>query len=155
MAAPSYLLDTNILLRLSLPGGPDDEVVVSAVGRLVAEEATLFYTLQNAAEFWNVCTRPRERNGLGLTLSETDRRLQLIERQFQLLPEVEATYAQWRRIVTECGVSGVQVHDARLAAAMNVNHVTHLLTLNPRDFNRFTGMTPVHPTDLRPSNTQQ
>lgn len=148
MAAPPYLLDTNILLRLSLPGGPYDEVVVSAVGRLVAEGATLFYTLQNAAEFWNVCTRPRERNGLGLTLGETDRRLHLIEQQFQFLPETEATYAQWRRIVVECGVSGVQVHDARLAAVMNLNHVSHVLTLNPRDFERFTGLTPVHPHDL-------
>lgn len=148
MAAPAYLLDTNILLRLSLPGGPYDEVVVSAVGRLVAEGATLFYTLQNAAEFWNVCTRPRERNGLGLTLGETDRRLHLIEQQFQFLPETEATYAQWRRIVVECGVSGVQVHDARLAAVMNLNHISHVLTLNPRDFERFTGLTPVHPHDL-------
>lgn len=148
MAAPAYLLDTHILLRLSLPGGPYDEVVVSAVGRLVAEEATLFYTLQNAAEFWNVCTRPRERNGLGLSLRETSRRLQLIEQQFLFLPETEATYAQWRRIVMECGVSGVQVHDARLAAVMCVNNLSHLLTLNPRDFQRFTGITPVHPDNL-------
>ena len=59
-------LDTNILLRLSLSGGPYDEMVVSAVGRLVAAGATLFYTFQNAAEFWNVYTRPRERNGLGV-----------------------------------------------------------------------------------------
>jgi predicted nucleic acid-binding protein len=153
MAAPAYLLDTNILLRLSLPGGPYDARVVSAVERLVAEEATLFYTLQNAAEFWNVCTRPRERNGLGLTLPETDRRLQLIEEQFLFLPETEATYAQWRRIVMECGVSGVQVHDARLAAVMNVNNVSHLLTLNPQDFKRFTGLTPIHPDDLQPRAT--
>ena len=153
MAAPAYLLDTNILLRLSLPGGPYDEVVVSAVGRLVAEEATLFHTLQNAAEFWNVCTRPRERNGLGLPLREADRRLQLIEQQFLFLPETEATYARWRRIVMECGVSGVQVHDARLAAVMNVNNVSHLLTLNPRDFERFTGLTPIHPGDMQPRAT--
>ena len=86
MAAPAYLLDTNILLRLSLPGGPYDDVVVSAVGRLVAEGATLFYTLQNAAEFWSVCTRPSERNGLGLPPRETDRRLRLIEQQFLFLP---------------------------------------------------------------------
>jgi hypothetical protein len=66
--APAYLLDTNILLRLSLAGGPYDEVVVAAVERLVAEHATLFYTLQYAAEFWNVCTRPRAVNGLGLSL---------------------------------------------------------------------------------------
>jgi hypothetical protein len=114
MAAPAYLLDTSILLRLSLSGGPYDEMVVSAVGRLVAAGATLFYTLQNAAEFWNVCTRPRERNGLGLPIREADRRLQLIEQQFSLLSETEAAYAQWRQIVMECGVSGVQVHDARL-----------------------------------------
>ena len=153
MAAPAYLLDTHILLRLSLPGGPYDEVVVAAVGRLLAEEATLFHTLQNAAEFWNVCTRPRERNGLGLPLREADRRLQLIEQQFLFSPETEATYARWRRIVMECGVSGVQVHDARLAAVMNVNNVSHLLTLNPRDFERFTGLTPIHPGDMQPRAT--
>ena len=149
MAAPAYLLDTNVLLRLALPGGPYDEVVVSAVGRLVAEGTTLYYTLQNAAEFWNVSTRPRDRNGLGLTPQETDRRLQLIERQFLLLPENEATYARWRRMVIESGVSGVQVHDARLAALMSVSNVTYLLTLNPRDFERFSGLTPVHPKDLQ------
>ena len=153
MAPPAYLLDTNILLRLSLPGGPYDEVVVSAVGRLSAEEGALFYTLQNAAEFWNLCTRPRKRNGLGLSLRETDRRLQLIEEQFLFLPETEATYARWRRIVMEFGVSGVQVHDARLAAVMIVNNITHLLTLNPQDFKRFSGLTPVHPGDIQPSAT--
>ncbi len=55
----------------------------------------------------------------------------------------------------ECGVSGVQVHDARLAAVMNVNNVSHLLTLNSKDFERFTGITPIHPDDLRPRDTQQ
>ena len=149
MAAPAYLLDTNVLLRLALPGGPYDEVVVSAVGRLVAEGTTLYYTLQNAAEFWNVSTRPRDRNGLGLTPQETDRRLQLIERQFLLLPDNEATYARWRRMVIESGVSGVQVHDARLAALMSVSNVTYLLTLNPRDFARFTGLTATHPKDVQ------
>jgi predicted nucleic acid-binding protein len=53
----------------------------------------------------------------------------------------------------ECGVSGVQVHDARLAAVMNVNNVSHLLTLNPRDFERFTGLTPIHPGDMQPRAT--
>ncbi len=34
-------------------------------------------------------------------------------------------------------VMGVQVHDARLVAAMQVNQMTHLLTLNPRDSARY------------------
>lgn len=149
MATHAYLLDTNILLRLALPGGPFDEVVVSAVRRLVAEGTPLYYTLQNAAEFWNVSTRPRDRNGFGLTPKETDRRLRVIERQFLLLPEPEAVYARWRQVVVEADVSGVQVHDARLAAVMSVSNVSHLLTLNPRDFERFAGLTPVHPKDLQ------
>ena len=58
MAAPAYLLDTNILLRLSLPGGPYDEVVVSAVGRLVAEEAT-FSTRFKTRRSFGTCARAR------------------------------------------------------------------------------------------------
>ena len=43
---------------------------------------------------------------------------------------------------------GVQVHDARLAAAMYVHGVAHILTLNVADFSRFSGLTPVHPNQL-------
>jgi len=82
------------------------------------------------------------------TVVEADRRLRAVERQFSFLPENRAVYPEWRRIVTECRVSGVQVHDARLAAVMAVNNVSHLLTLNPRDFGRYTGLTAVHPQDL-------
>ena len=34
-------------------------------------------------------------------------------------------------------VSGVQVHDARLVAAMIVHDVTHILTFNTQDFTRY------------------
>jgi hypothetical protein len=40
------------------------------------------------------------------------------------------------------------VHDARLVAAMHVHGVTHLLTLNVRDFARYPGITVVHPQTL-------
>jgi predicted nucleic acid-binding protein len=45
-------------------------------------------------------------------------------------------------------VMGVQVHDARLAAAMRVHRVSHILTLNVTDFERFSGLTAVHPSSL-------
>jgi len=38
--------------------------------------------------------------------------------------------------------------DARLAAAMNVHDVRHILTLNPSDFSRFDGVTVLHPAKL-------
>jgi predicted nucleic acid-binding protein len=46
------------------------------------------------------------------------------------------------------GVSGVQVYDARLAAAMIVHNVTHILTFNTSDFARYApeGIVAVDPT---------
>lgn len=92
---------------------------------------------QNVAEFWNTCTRPASaRGGFGLTVSEADRRLRILERLFPILPESPAAYAQWRALVVSHGVMGVQAHDARLALMM-VHGLTHLLTLNPSDFGRY------------------
>jgi predicted nucleic acid-binding protein len=45
-------------------------------------------------------------------------------------------------------VSGAQVHDARLVAAMRVHGVKRILTFNTRDFTRFTGIEAIHPADL-------
>lgn len=108
----------------------------------------LGYTLQNLAEFWNVSTRPRERNGFGLTVDETETNAQQIERSFTLLADNEAVYREWRRLVVQYRVSGVQVHDARLAAAMYAHGLTHILTFNTPDFSRFVGITAIHPTGV-------
>jgi len=145
MAIVSCLVDTNILLRILRRSDPEHMLVDTALARLAGQGTTLFYAHQNIAELWNAMTRPVARNGLGLTVADADRFVQAIESGMSLLPDNEAVYREWRRIVVQYGVSGVQVHDARLAAAMYVHHVDHLLTLNVADFSRFTGLTAVHP----------
>jgi predicted nucleic acid-binding protein len=90
-------------------------------------------------------TRPAARNGFGLTPAEAEREVRVIEAGMSLLPDNEATYREWRKIVVQHSVSGVQVYDARLAAAMFVHGVKHLLTLNVMDFSRYSGLTPLHP----------
>ena len=110
--------------------------------------AVLYYTHQNIAEFWNVATRPADRNGFGLTAADADQQVRTIEKGMALLADNEATYHEWRRLVVAHSVSGVKVHDARLAAAMKVHGVTHLLTLNPDDFKRYPHITAVHPGSL-------
>ena len=145
MAIVSCLVDTNILLRISRRSDPQHMLVDAALARLAGQGTTLFYAHQNIAELWNAMTRPVARNGLGLTVADADLVVQAIESGMSLLPDNEAVYREWRRIVVQYGVSGVQVHDARLAAAMYVHHVDHLLTLNVADFSRFTGLTAVHP----------
>ncbi len=148
MAIASCLVDTNILLRATRRSDPQHKLVDSSLARLASDGTTLYYTHQNIAELWNAMTRPVDRNGLGLTVGEADREVRSIEAGMRLLPDSEAVYREWRRLVVLYSVSGVQVHDARLAAAMNVHGVSHVLTLNVADFSRFAGLSPLHPNSL-------
>lgn len=142
---PRYLVDTNILLRLSKEDDPHYAVVQSATQVLIKSRAHLCYAAQNISEFWNVCTRPARHNGFGLSIEETDARVNAIERIMTLLPDNEQVYWVWRDLVVGNSVRGVQVHDARLAAAMQVHAVSHILTLNQPDFARYTNIKVVHP----------
>ena len=146
----AYLIDTNILLRLSRQGDPHHHPVEAALGVLDKQDAELYFSLQNIAEFWNVCTRPVGRNGYGLSIDETRERVEFIERTMTLLPDNDHVYSCWRRLVVAHNVRGVQVHDARLAALMEVYGITHILTLNRPDFTRYSHVQVVHPSQVLP-----
>ena len=93
-------------------------------------------------------TRPVVRNGFGLTVTEAEREVRLIEAGMTFMPDSEAVYREWRRIAVQYGISGIQVHDARLAASMYVHGLKHILTLNGTDFSGFSGLAALHPTSL-------
>ena len=149
----TVLLDTNILLRLLEPKDPEYALVREAVKTLSTRGETLCFTSQNLVEFWNVCTRPSAQNGLSLTPAQTDERARLLESRFGLLPDNERVHTEWRRLVLTHSVAGVQVHDARLVAAMLAHGIPQLLTLNDRDFARYAGISIVHPRELAPAST--
>ena len=136
-AGSRCLADSNIMLRLTKRDHAEYSLVRQAVSSLRQDGVILAYALQNVAEFWNVSTRPKERNGFGLTLEETDGNAREIERAFLFLPDVRTVYSEWRRLVMQHRIVGVQVHDARLAAAMYAHDIRHILTFNVSDFSRF------------------
>ncbi len=143
-----YVIDTNILLRFVKHDDLDYALVRSAIERLWVAGDDLFYTSQNLAEFWNTCTRPVEKNGYGLTIAEADTRARLIEKYFGLLDGGRAAHFEWRRLIVENAVLGVQVHDARLVATMRVHGIRHILTFNGRDFARYNGIEAISPSVL-------
>ena len=100
---------------------------------------------QIIAEFWCVATRPAANNGLGFTLAQTLAEVTKIEAFLELLPDTPSLYPEWRRLVVAHGVRGVQVHDARIAASMNVHGLRRVLTFNGADFVRF-GVEVLHPS---------
>jgi predicted nucleic acid-binding protein len=144
-----YLADTNILLRFLLRNDPAYPSIRHAVRTLKARGEQIVTTPQNMAEFWNVCTRPiTARGGLGLSVEATEMRLRLLERHFPVLPDSPSVYEKWKELVLAHKVIGVNVHDARLVAAMLVHGVTDILTANVKDLSRYPGVTAVAPTKI-------
>jgi predicted nucleic acid-binding protein len=61
----SVLADTNILLRIAQRNHSQYDAAIGSLERLLEHGATVYFTLQNIAEFWNVATRPVRSNGFG------------------------------------------------------------------------------------------
>src|ERR1700692_1763412 len=121
--ADACLLDSNILLRIRKSDDPQQAAIGGALHALVGQRVRLCYTSQTLAEFWNASTRPLDKNGFGLNVSETDRLARVIERDFEFLPDSRVIHDRWRSLLVAHSIQGVQVHDPRLAAGMYVNWV--------------------------------
>jgi predicted nucleic acid-binding protein len=107
------LVDTNILLRSAQPSHPSYSQATLAVSGLMRRNDELFFCSQNIAEFWNVATRPVDRNGLGLSLDEVLREVRSIEDLFTLVPDISAVYTVWKRLVEEQRVQGASKYTTR------------------------------------------
>lgn len=141
------LVDTNILVRSAQPNAPEYPAVTTAVVQLLRRGAPLFVTPQNLIEFWSAATRPPAVNGLGMSPAEVLAEVERIVGIFDLLPDTADIFPEWLALVSGHGVSGRQVHDARLAAVMRVHQIPNLLTLNPGDFRRY-GIAIITPSDV-------
>lgn len=122
------LVDTNVLIRSVQRSHPACRVARRALIALYRDGHELFLTTQNVAEFWNVCTRPIEVNGLGLSIEEADRYTRQIERLFDILADSIAAFEFWRKLVVDHAVRGIKVHDARLVAVMGTNDIQRIVT---------------------------
>ena len=145
----AYLLDTNILLRTLVTDDPNYQLTQEAIAFLRRGKERLLIAPQNLIELWNVATRPPDKNGLGLSSDETQAEVARLKELFILLPDREQIYPEWKRLVSIYKVKGKKVDDTRLVALMLVHQISHLLTLNIKDFRRFgTEITPVSPKEI-------
>jgi predicted nucleic acid-binding protein len=141
----SCLIDTGILLRAFDASSADYGPVRQSLRELWKRQEVLITTIQNLAEFWNVSTRPIDRNGYGLSTDRTTQRLRLIERICQVVTEDQNTFRIWKGLLTTYTLTGVSVHDARLVSVMLSRGITDVLTLNGRDFRRYRGISVLMP----------
>ncbi len=141
------LVDTGILLRAFDANFTDYRIIRRALRAAFDGNTRLYVAIQNIAEFWNVATQPLDKNGHGLSATAVTRRMAIIERLCGVVSEDSSSYREWKRIVEQVGISGVAVHDARLVSVMRQLKLNYILTLNERDFRRYSdeGIEPLNP----------
>lgn len=146
----AHLLDSNMMLRWANKEDAERPLALSAMRSLGRQREVLHSTPQNYTEFWSSATRPVAVNGLGLIPAHAAHLVEQLRTLFPLLPDTGAIFEEWLRVVTSAAVSGRQVHDARLVAVMLAHGITHILTFNVKDFQRYAvfGITAVHPANV-------
>ena len=143
-----YLVDTNILLRLVQKNSPMHLDTQRAILTLKKQGEFLCIIPQNIIEFWAVATRPLDKNGLGLSITQAEEESEKLKKIFILELDTPQIFTEWESLVIKYQVMGKQVHDARLAAAMVTHNITHLLTFNVEDFKRFSDIVVVDPRSI-------
>jgi predicted nucleic acid-binding protein len=138
----SCLLDTSVLVRLVSAGDAQHALGVQAVKKLHRLGEVLHLTPQTLIEFRSVVTRPVANNGLGLTGAVAEMLTEKLERELPLLPDSPDIFPAWKTLVRTYGITGKQVHDARLVAVCQVHGIGRLLTFNTGHFARFASATP-------------
>lgn len=133
----TVLLDANILVRISRKDDPQFAVAATAIGMLHQSGHVLCATPQVMREFWVVATRPRDRNGLGMSPDEARLYRVNFESLFPVKGDSEQSYLHWAHLVETHSVSGKAAHDAAHVASMLAHSIEAILTFDSSDFDRY------------------
>jgi predicted nucleic acid-binding protein len=144
----SILVDASVLLRLCDPADARYDQCRRVLDPDVAARHDLRICAQSIIEYWVVATRPLAQNGYELSPAEVGRDVIEFRAFLPNLPEPADISERWLRLVMRHAVKGKPSHDARLAALMEAHGVPQLLTLNPRDFSRYSDLKCVSPAQL-------
>ena len=143
------LVDTNVLLRVVEPGHAQHSQAVGGIRNLSQAGHLLCLVPQVRYEFWVAATRPISANGLGMTTSEAAIVLEKFSPPvFRFFRDERAIYDAWYSLVCAQSVRGKQAHDARLVAAMQRHGLSHILTFNGTDFQRYAGIAILDPQQV-------
>lgn len=133
-------LDTNILLDATDEGRPR-HVQAGAVFRdLPRQGVDLFLCTQVIREYLVVATRPPASNGLGMSNQDAGANVEAFRKRASVIPETlpaSDLFLTWAR---HFQITGKRLHDLQLLATIHQAGVRVLLTSNPDDFPKDTGV---------------
>lgn len=142
--AGDTFLDTNILLRATLPSMPLHQEAVSLVTAQRAAGARLWISRQIIREYIAVATRPQTFL-TPLSVAEIIAQIQTFERLFTIADDTAQVTTHLLALLREHPTGGKQVHDANIVATMLTYSISTLLTQNVDDMQRFAGKITIIP----------
>jgi predicted nucleic acid-binding protein len=129
-------LDTNIVLRATVPSAPNHVNVRLALDILARLGSTFWINRQVLREYAMTVTRAQHFM-MVVSHQEAARLVRQLMTLFQVADETQAVSDTWATLLETIPMGGKQVHDANIAATMIAYGIRDLLTLNEVDFRRF------------------
>jgi predicted nucleic acid-binding protein len=142
-------IDTNILVYASLE---DFEPIkytnsVEILRRLVENRHPVFISTQIIREFLSVSTNKKFLKS-PLSIKDANRKVKELIENFEVLNIDIETIDRLMKIAEKHQISGKNIHDAAISAAMLENEIKHILTYNKKDFEIYKEITIHSPEEL-------
>lgn len=137
MDADSVVLDTGVLLTATTPSRRFHKRALALLDRWPNRGIRLAATSQILREYLVVATRPRDVNGLDLTIDQAITNIQALLERMRLLIPTRASVDMLTEIVRRTSTRGKVIHDANVVVTMASHGVQRIVTANPDDFRRF------------------
>ncbi len=136
MMVARAFLDTNILLRATLPVYAEHSQSLALVQAQMKKGVELWISRQVLREFLAQVTRPQNFM-IPMPIAEAARRVEEFETVYAVADEDAEVTRQLITLLKKYPSGGKQIHDANIVATMLVHQIDTLLTLNVEDMKRF------------------
>ncbi|MCC6629585.1 MAG: PIN domain-containing protein [Chloroflexi bacterium] len=138
-AARLSFVDTNVLVYASVVEAPLHAVALEAIRVHERAGQTLWISRQVLREFLATLSRPQT-FAAPLAPAVLTAQVRDFETRFHVIEDGPAVTARLLTLLEQIPTGGRQVHDANIVATMLSADIDQLLTFNPHDFARFTGL---------------
>ncbi len=142
--ARKVFIDSNILIYSSIVTAPLYQQARAALQALWDTDDDLWISRQVIREYAVALTRPQIYSQ-PVPATSVVAQIQSLQKQFKVADDTSSVTAELLKLLQTISVGGKQIHDANIVATMLAYGISHLLTHNVKDFNRYAGMITVIP----------
>lgn len=144
---PGCFLDTNVLVYSVSRGAPLHQRAVEEIQRRYQSKQDLWISPQVLREYLVTLSRAQTYSN-PQPVRELAGDVRYFARHFQVANETPAVTEKLLELIEETETRGKQIHDANIVATMLTHGITELLTNNPGDFARYSGVIRVIPLEM-------